>query len=268
MQKIFEWTLITMITLLYLLQVTGWGVKLLKKARALFGRDPVDSLNQPMGPEPRTGGPLQQILEMMHAAADASEEILKMLGSLTAKRPHLDMLPDMKEVIDRISDRLTDGVAIMTTASRETERSQMVKLHNDVVDVGKGQAALAAEQKQMMAHTQEAARLLKGTHGLEPIFQHVTGVMQAVKQMGPNLSRLMGGDMAEIKNALQRATATEAIELPNNVCEVLVDIEDSMKTLAPKLGTGDATSQQTVLLRCISAHNGDEARGDLGERAA
>ena len=32
-----------------------------------------------------------------------------------------------------------------------------------------------------------------------------------------------------------KATAVEAIELPNNVCEVLVDIEDTMKTLAPKL---------------------------------
>ena len=32
-----------------------------------------------------------------------------------------------------------------------------------------------------------------------------------------------------------KAVATEAIELPNNVCEVLVDIEDTMKTLAPKL---------------------------------
>ena len=32
-----------------------------------------------------------------------------------------------------------------------------------------------------------------------------------------------------------KSVATEAIELPNNVCEVPVDIADTMKTLAPKL---------------------------------
>ena len=48
-------------------------------------------------------------------------------------------------------------------------------------------------------------------------------------------------DIKEFMERLQtefrdiKATAVEAIELPNNVCEVLVDIEDTMKTLAPKL---------------------------------
>ena len=48
-------------------------------------------------------------------------------------------------------------------------------------------------------------------------------------------------DIKEFMECLQtefrdiKATAVEAIELPNNVCEVLVDIEGTMKTLAPKL---------------------------------
>ena len=48
-------------------------------------------------------------------------------------------------------------------------------------------------------------------------------------------------DIKEFMECLQtefrdiKATAVEAIELPNNVCEVLVDTEDTMKTLAPKL---------------------------------
>ncbi|CAE6916478.1 unnamed protein product [Symbiodinium sp. CCMP2592] len=236
MQAVVQWVVITAITLLYLLQVTGLGAKVWHRTKTFLGRDVDDVSNKTVGPEPPL---LQQLGAMLQPVTDTSEELVKMVSALMAKRPHLDMLPDMKETMDQIQDRLTNGVSMVTNASRETERSQMVTLHNDVVDVGKGQAALAAEHKQVLAHTQEAARLLKGTHGLEPIFQHITGVMQCVKQLGPNLSRLMGGDMTEIKNALQRvedqnaAMCTKINELDVKLNRALEILEEFNQQATP-----------------------------------
>ena len=69
-------------------------------------------------------------------------------------------------------------------------------------------------------------------------------------------------DLKEFLESLQtemrdlKSVATEAIELPNNVCEVLVDVEDSMKTLAPKLERLSSTvkhriDNQKFVLQCM-----------------
>ena len=63
--------------------------------------------------------------------------------------------------------------------------------------MGKGQAALSGELKQV-------TRILKGTHGAEQLFLHITGATQTVKQVGQNLTRLFGSEIQEMKNTTQR----------------------------------------------------------------
>ena len=70
--------------------------------------------------------------------------------------------------------------------------------------------------------------------------------MKAIYEMETKLLRIRC-EMGDLREHMEKVhtdvrtvrdlhmVATSAIEQPNNVCEVLVDIEDSMKTLAPKL---------------------------------
>ena len=62
--------------------------------------------------------------------------------------------------------------------------------------------------------------------GIERRLCKVEYTLHEVKEFLENLQTEMRG---------LKSVATEAIELPNNVCEVPVDIADTIKTLAPKL---------------------------------
>eukprot|EP00439_Symbiodinium_sp_Y106_P048077 s1171_g6.t1 len=115
---------------------------------------------------------------MLQVASDSAEEGRKMLYNLSAKRPHFDLIPDVKtstdilrEHVEQIRSKVMDGMTMITTTARESERSQMANIQTAVGDVGKGQATLSGDFKQMGPLIQESARLLKGTHGLEPIFR-------------------------------------------------------------------------------------------------
>ena len=81
----------------------------------------------PQHAEPEWAGSLRHMLQIV---SDSAEEGRKILHSLLAKRPHLDLLPDVKtsmdvvrEQVEQIREKIMDGVSIVTTASRETERS-------------------------------------------------------------------------------------------------------------------------------------------------
>ena len=94
-------------------------------------------------------------------------------------------------------------------------------------------------------------RVRDGRDSLQRMCATVTGLysfydherMKAIYEMETKLLRIRCemGDLREYMEKIHtdvrdlHMVATSAIEQPNNVCEVLVDIEDSMKTLAPKL---------------------------------
>ena len=171
MQQILQWVCIFTISLLYTLQVTGWGSKLWSSL--LRGGSPSH-----MGPRLEEPEWVSGLKHMLQVASDSAEEGRKMLYNLSAKRPHFDLIPDVKtstdilrEHVEQIRSKVMDGMTMITTTARESERSQMANIQTAVGDVGKGQATLSGDFKQMGPLIQESARLLKGTHGLEPIFR-------------------------------------------------------------------------------------------------
>ena len=232
MQQILQWVCIFTISLLYTLQVTGWGSKLWS---SLFrGVSPSH-----MGPRLEEPEWVSGLKHMLQVASDSAEEGRKMLYNLSAKRPHLDLIPDVKtstdilrEHVEQIRSKVMDGMTMITTTVRESERSQMANIQTAVGDVGKGQATLSGDFKQMGPLIQESARLLKGTHGLEPMFQNVTGVTHTVKQVGQNLSRLFGGELQELKNTTARLEEQNATmqakfgELESKVDRMLEILEE------------------------------------------
>ena len=69
----------------------------------------------PRHAEPDWAGGLRHMLQIV---SDSAEEGRKLLHALAAKRPHLDLLPDMKtsldvvrEQVDQVRERITDGVS-------------------------------------------------------------------------------------------------------------------------------------------------------------
>ena len=249
MQQILQWVCIFTISLLYTLQVTGWGSKLWS---SLFG----GGSSSRVGPRLEEPEWVSGLKHMLQVASDSAEEGRKMLYNLSAKRPHLDLIPDVKtstdilrEHVEQIRSKVMDGMTMITTAARESERSQMANIQAAVGDVGKGQATLSGDFKQMGPLIQESARLLKGTHGLEPIFQNVTGVTHTVKQVGQNLSRLFGGELQELKNTTARLEEQNATmhakfgELESKVDRMLEILEEFNLQATPSADAASPTHE-------------------------
>ena len=122
--------------------------------------------------------------------------------------------------------------------------AQLGDLQTAVSDVGKGQAALSGDFKQMGQLIQESARLLKGTHGMEQIFLNVTGATQTIKQVGQNMTRLFGGEFQEMKNTTQRLEEQNASlhakfnELESKLDRMLEILEDFNQQATPSEVTG------------------------------
>eukprot|EP00439_Symbiodinium_sp_Y106_P010447 s6240_g1.t1 len=91
---------------------------------------------------------------------------------------------------------------------------------------------------------QESARLLKGTHGLEPIFQNVTGVTHTVKQVG-----LFGGELQELKNTTARLEEQNATmhakfgELESEVDRMLEILEQFNLQATPSADAASPTHE-------------------------
>ena len=104
-------------------------------------------------PSPRA----KQSKETTLKPLDQGEEILKVVSSVAAKRPRMDLLPDMRTQVDLIREdvqhtraKIDETGAIMTTAAGTEERSQLAAILSSSKDALKG---LPAELKATTADT-------------------------------------------------------------------------------------------------------------------
>ena len=140
--------------------------------------------------------------------SEGSAETLKLLQSLASKRPHLDLIAELKTMADLAKVQMDDiwgkleNANFMTAQQRHEQKSTLAKLSQEVTDGNKGQITLNADQKEIKQLVQETRRQVFGTYGLEAIFQHVSTATKATQGLAQRFPTALATELGEVKTGL------------------------------------------------------------------
>ncbi|CAE7353144.1 unnamed protein product [Symbiodinium sp. CCMP2592] len=176
--------------------------------------------------------PDQGVRDALTNIGDIVEESKKLLFGLAAKRPHLDLLPDIQTACDVVRDKLETGVCTLTPQARAEDRAFAQNTLKELNDLGKGQQSLHGEYKEVKQLCQETKQKINSTYGLEGIYHHISTVLQSQKNFGASMPKIIKCEHDELKVDIE------------SLCEKIVRVEEAQQHILTALHDVQAALQQ------------------------
>ncbi|CAE7273609.1 unnamed protein product, partial [Symbiodinium sp. CCMP2456] len=275
-EVLFQWALILLVSTLYVYQAGLW-TKLTNLVQAKFSASKLEPVvtakTSDQSEDKETDkGSYTELMETqfqsfksldacLHDMAQKVEDLTNLVLPLAAKRPHLDLIPEIKTAADLIKEdtesvkgKVEDGSILITKASKAEEKSTWATTLSGVQETQKSTMLIGDIVKEIKQHAQEIKRMSGGTQGFEALYNLVMTANQSLKNVGQGFPKIVTTEVGEVKQDL--STVKHELNALRDACQQRDDkLQEGMQQmLARQMSLREDFNKFDAMLKQVLAY--------------